>query len=73
MSILVITQSGINSIEKAKWDSNISLARRKELDPLVLELQRKIAGEYSAEEVEAARLNVASKDKEINERYPKPL
>ncbi|WP_462150856.1 hypothetical protein [Pseudoalteromonas xiamenensis] len=72
MSILVITQSGINSIEYAKWDNNISSARRKELDPLVLELQRKIAGEYSIEEVDAARLSVASKDKEIKERFPKP-
>ncbi|ASD67654.1 hypothetical protein [Pseudoalteromonas piscicida] len=72
MSVNIVTKSGIKPIEVVIWEDEISSVRRIELDPLVLELQRKIAARYTAEEIEAARLEVKEKDTEIKLRYPRP-
>lgn len=71
-NVLIVTSTGLKTKSLAEWEEKIRGVRRIELDPLVLEYQRKIAAEYPQAEVDSAKLAVSTKDADIKTRYPKP-
>ena len=71
-NVLIVTPEGLKSKELAEWEEKIRGVRRIELDPLVLEYQRKIAADYPQSEIDAVRVSISEKDKDIKSRYPKP-